>query len=320
MKSIKNRIESYNEYSLACLDGNDVISAQVSDHHPIVHYNVLFWNVMMKAMLRKDKGFNNGFKMIENNSQYLQRLRLIAYVIAEIVYYQPQICAVGICEGPIEPDHVRTLFTTLNQFPWMRRLTANHDFYKPDMKHFNNWGLLMLADREFKVKKTPCPLVKKFSVSSELANRLQIWELDKNNQKQFLALAHFPFSRNEQAVSESALTAYGKVYCYLTAAILDSYAFNRLVFCADFNINPNLVKYKNRFLDKVPTNNSVLTPPEGSLSSEKFLSVTVDGILLSNQEKQFQLSALSCTNLFTHLTKELELAKGGDKNHLRSSL
>ncbi len=62
MKSIKNRIESYNEYSLACLDGNDVISAQVSDHHPIVHYNVLFWNVMMKAMLHKEKGSTMALK------------------------------------------------------------------------------------------------------------------------------------------------------------------------------------------------------------------------------------------------------------------
>ncbi len=123
----------------------------------------------------------------------------------------------------------------------------------------------MLADREFKVNKTPCRLVEKSSASSELANRLQIWELEKNNQKQFLALAHFPFSKNEQTVSESTLTSCGKVYCYLTAAVLDSYAHKRMVFCADFNINPNLIsKYNDRFLDKVPTNNSVLTPLEGS--------------------------------------------------------
>jgi hypothetical protein len=69
-----------------CLNGYDVITKQVSDHHPVVHDGVLFWNIMMQCKARNGHGFNNGFGIIETELEYIRRLFIVACVIAEIVY------------------------------------------------------------------------------------------------------------------------------------------------------------------------------------------------------------------------------------------
>ena len=53
MKHKQDRIVQVNKTALshstgfACLNGNDVISGKVSDHHPVIHDGVFFWNIMI---------------------------------------------------------------------------------------------------------------------------------------------------------------------------------------------------------------------------------------------------------------------------------
>ncbi len=116
--------------NLTCLKGMDAISAQVSDHHPVIHHNILFWNVMMQAKERNGR-FNNGFKLIEDDKQYIKRLSKVAAVIAEIVYINPNIQVIGLCEGPVDATHVKHLFSELKKYPWLKRLLMNEDFQRP---------------------------------------------------------------------------------------------------------------------------------------------------------------------------------------------
>src|ERR1700722_17893927 len=94
-----------NPANFICLEGSDVITAGVSDHHPVVHHGVLFWNVMMQGKARKSGGYNNGFGIVETNKQYINRLSKTAKIIVEISYRYPAIEAIALCEGPIESLH-----------------------------------------------------------------------------------------------------------------------------------------------------------------------------------------------------------------------
>ena len=51
----------------------DTITARISDHNPIIHHDVLFWNIMMRGKTRLRDGavsYNNGFGIEESESQY----------------------------------------------------------------------------------------------------------------------------------------------------------------------------------------------------------------------------------------------------------
>ncbi len=302
MKNTWQRSVEFNEYSLACLDGKDVIKSKVSDHHPVVHDNVLFWNIMMKGDFRRGR-YNNGFNIIENDAEYTARLQKVAYVIAEIVLSQPNIYAIGLCEGPIRKIDLKNFFGCLKQFPWMTRLTSSNGFYRPEIESKDHWGLLLLTDNHYKVNKISSSLLENFELFDVLANRFQIWELTAEKQgKKYLSLAHFPFSKDEQKTVKSELSTTGDKYCQLTASILKTYSEMFMVFCADFNINPFLItEYQHRYLDKIPANNSIIS---GSDLDFEIRSTTVDGILLSRQAKQNSYSFAPHTGLFSQLTRE----------------
>lgn len=302
--------------NLTCLKGMDVVSAQVSDHHPVIHHNLLFWNVMMQAKERNGR-FNNGFKLIEDSKQYIQRLSKVAAVIAEIVYNNPSIQAIGMCEGPIDTMHVKHLFSELKKFPWLERLLMNEDFQRPAFSSGNNWGLLMLADYRYKTSKLSHEShLKTMELFDNLANRFQVWEFEgQNSKKLYFALAHLPFSGDEFKTSHTQLSATGKKYCYLINMLLKNYADQSMVFCGDFNINPGLIRDNSHF-DSIPIGNSVLSEQK---TSEK-IAVTVDGILLSNHEKQRTYAELPILGLFRTLLQERALTKGHTIQNMKQAV
>ena len=178
-----------------CLNGNDVITAKVSDHHPIVHDRTLFWNIMMQGNRRKNNqhhsvslSYNNAFGMVESEIDYIQRL--IKYeVVAEIIHYNPGIDSIGFCEGPIQPLHVTIFFKALEQFDCMDRFTKR-SFSKPTHKA-QNWGLLMLVDNSYQIREVRSPLIEESDLFQKLANRFQIWEFKKGSSNKFFALSPF---------------------------------------------------------------------------------------------------------------------------------
>ncbi len=291
--------------NLMCLKGMNVIDAQISDHNPVVYHNLLFWNVMMQAK-QTARGYNNGFKISEDSKQYLQRLTKVAAIIAEIVYLNSHIQVIGLCEGPIEPMHVKHLFTELKKFSWLDRLLQNHDFHRPSYSTGNNWGLLMLSDSRYKISKLfHEDQLQSVNMLEKLANRFQAWELEgKNSKKIYFALAHLPFSGDELKNTYTELSENGKKYCYLVNMLLQTYSNNTMVFCGDYNINPALIR-KNSQFDAIPIGNSILSEAKSSTK----LTVTVDGILLSDSEKQRKYTRLPITDLFGKLKQEWSLAQ-----------
>ena len=145
----------FNINRLNCLSKNDVITARISDHQPVIYQDILFWNIMMQCKKRqlnqKIVGYNNGFGFVENQSQYHLRLVKIAIVIAEILYYQPNIHIIGLCEGPILKEDQVLFFKTLKIFSHLERFVSSGQFNHPNESNADKWGLLMLADKKFSV-------------------------------------------------------------------------------------------------------------------------------------------------------------------------
>jgi hypothetical protein len=78
----------------------DVINAKISDHYPVIHHNVLFWNVMMQGKARGISGFNNAFGLIEDEAAYLARLWKVAKAIAAILHVWRQLsCPIRVNYG-----------------------------------------------------------------------------------------------------------------------------------------------------------------------------------------------------------------------------
>lgn len=136
------------------LNNDDVISAQVSDHHPVIHQNILFWNVMMRGNQRISsagvQGFNNGFGIVESEKDYTKRLCKVAAVIAEILEDDSSLEVIGLCEGPVLPAHVEVFDKALRQFDSVKKfLSGDNALLHPVMiSGQTNWGLMLMVDRE----------------------------------------------------------------------------------------------------------------------------------------------------------------------------
>jgi hypothetical protein len=239
-----------------CLDNHDVITKKVSDHHPIIHDGCFFWNVMMKCNLRGNgPNYNNGFGLIESNEAYIARLKLVAHVIHDAVLADSSIEHICLCEGPIEPEHIKVLFDTLMMFPEMQKFKIENMFNKPEEKGVN-WGLLMLSNTRYTVTNVQSNFIDKFP---KLANRLQLWKLEEEGKEKYIALAHFPFAGDEYKTEKMTLSADGIAYCLLITSLLERYSHDSFIFCADFNLNPYLInQWNDRALDKISHNNSIL--------------------------------------------------------------
>lgn len=294
---------------LYSLGNVDVMTAKISDHHFIIHNNFLFWNIMMQAKKRggSPDSYNNGFGMEETDKQYIQRLQKISLAIAEIVFRNPEILTICLCEGPIEKTHIFAFIQVLRAVPWMERFLIQdqkeHYYYKP-MQQGANWGLIMMTDRRYQVHPVGYDFKENSPAFNKLTNRLQIWKLQNSEESSYVALGHFPFGGDEYVVNEQKLSVAGKTYCKLIDNLHQEYADKNFTFCGDYNFNPYLInRYQDRIFDRIPYHNSILLvkTPEGQTGVR---SVTVDGILLSKLSKQQYTSSRIWLGLFRKLKQE----------------
>lgn len=306
-----------------CLNGKDVIAAKVSDHHPIIHDGVLFWNIMMqgKARIGRTKtSYNNGFGFIESDERYINRLVKIADVLAETMYHNPSINVISLCEGPIQPLHIDILIHSLKKHLSMNKFflksVEKDDFYKPNIEGFANWGLLMLADHKYKISAVKCEFMDHSTIFNKLANRFQIWELINHlGVSKYVALGHFPFGGDERITEKQKLSAHGNMYCSLVRNVMNHYSNDEFILCADFNLNPNLISECNdRALDLIANNNSIIQTTAERSNEMIIDAVTVDGILLSTREKQKYHSSRFNFGLFTRLDTENNMCQSNIKD------
>lgn len=307
-----------NPGTFVCLQGNDVITARVSDHHPVIHNGVLFWNIMMQGKMRVGKdncSYNNGFGMIETDKHYMSRLVTVASVIAEMIEHNPGIETIGLCEGPISFSHVNVLYQSLKRFACMQRFLTKDTFYKPNLDAYPNWGLLMLADNQYSVSEISFDFVLPASIFDKVANRFQLWQFTREGTESYFGLAHLPFGGDESVTDKTKLSQSGNVYCDLINHVMAQYSNKHFILCADFNFNPYLIKqWQDRALDKITHNNSILLTVEENKSSIR--EVTVDGILLSVKEKQRHCISQLDSRLSANLTHEHCLFKSFFYNDL----
>lgn len=303
-----------------------VFTDKKSDHKPVIHNRILFWNIMMQGKRRNGKlaSYNNGFGIVESDAQYIKRLQKIAEVIAQLIWQCPGIIAIALCEGPIEHRHVLTFIQVLQKFTWMNRFfnkdSPRDKFYQPNESPAPNWGLIMFADTRYQVTALSYHPEEKSPALTKLVNRFQLWQLKRGQEKNFLALGHFPFGSDESTHEQKKLSADTKFYCNFINKFNLKYKDENLSFCADFNFNPYLIGSRaDRAADKIPYNNSILLV-EGENCTSTTRAVTVDGILLSHQAKQQYSSRLPQQHLFARIKIEYGLAKSSSETQKQSKI
>jgi hypothetical protein len=301
---------------LYSLGHTDVITAKISDHQFIIHNNFLFWNIMMQGKKRAGTtdSYNNGFGIEETDKQYIRRLQKVSLAIAEMVFRNPDILSICLCEGPIEKTHIFAFIQVLKAIPWMQRFLiqdqkAQH-YYKP-MQQGTNWGLIMMTDQRYQVNPVSYDCQENTPAYNKLVNRLQIWQLRTSEETRYVALGHFPFGGDEYAVDTHKLSIAGKTYGELIDNLHQEYADRNFTFCGDYNFNPYLIsRYQDRIFDNIPHQNSILLV-KNSGGQTAVRSVTVDGILLSRLSKQQYASSRIWPGLFRALKQETGLVDSG---------
>src|SRR5579885_2074322 len=299
------------------LGGNDVITAQVSDHHPLVHDGVLFWNIMMQGKIRSrgsKAGFNNGLGLIENDAQYQERLIKVAKVIAEIVLRDPKIHVIGLCEGPVRTGDIKKIHSALFKYQFMHKFALHTGFTVSDHAAAQ-WGLFMLADKKYAIKEFPLP---HYLQRKELVNRVMLWRMQKPDEEKYFMLAHLPFGRDEHATEIRHLSSQGHEYRNTLVRLKEDYdrESKHLIIAADYNFNPVLVDASSEtFGYQIPANNSIVLCSDGG-EREEIEHVTVDGILLSRMARQKFHSAYHNLGLFGWLKAENSLALKFESCHL----
>lgn len=311
IKQTKRNLSYDNSFN--CLNNRNVIEAKISDHHPMTHHGILFWNVMMQGKKKSSQGnsdsYNNGFGMIETNELYQKRLASIAHVIAEIIKSDPTIQIISLCEGPILENDIKVLITTLQKQASMKNFFSNHtEFHSPKITSHPNWGLLMLAKNPYQIRKINFELDDNHKLFNKLANRIQLWEIVQDEKPMYMGLAHFPFGDNEFVTEKNKLSIQGHAYREFINALLNKFENKKFIFCADFNFNPYLLsEYQDRHLDNIPNNNSLILKQQDK-ASPSVQNVTVDGILLSTKAKQIYFSSQPQLGLFGKLSREYHFA------------
>lgn len=294
----------------------DVIDYQISDHRPLLHNNILFWNVMKQGgplfspVTNKLIGYDNGFGFKENQQQYQLRLALVGFVIAALIRLNPCVDAIMLCEGPIKSEDISFLFLTLKYFAVMKRFLTTETFQRPSVTTAN-WGLLALSDGL--LEEVDLPLLKQKPQPKELfklADRFQLWRLRKSDSTKYIIQSHFPLDNNFAVTATAKLNVTGKRYCAFINNLLGLFAEVNLVFCGDFNFNPYLIgNYIDRFNDLIPIGNSQMSEID---RGGKFVAkaVSVDGMLLTQRAKQMAYSVTSCGfGLFHRLAREARLGQ-----------
>ena len=289
-----------------CLGGNDVISAKISDHHPVQHDDVLFWNIMMQGKTRNNTSglsFNNGFGIIESDEKYCGRLEKIALVIAEIVELIPDIEVISLCEGPIQTAHLNRFVDALRTMPSLQKFNFDH---LAALK--NNWGLSVTANKRYQTQQQQVQLADHSLLSEKLTGRITLVQLTQNQEHRYIALAHFPYGGDVHVTESQHLSLDGKKYSRIVNHLLTQYHNDRFIICADFNMNPYLLgNYRERELDKIHHHNSLLILEGENSPGHLTQAVTVDGILLSRQAKQVYMRKRGQQGLFARLLKEHSL-------------
>lgn len=306
MNTRSNETTFQSQQQFICIRNQDVMTAQISDHYPLVHNDVLFWNVMMQGKQRGN-GFNNGFGIVEEPKDYRKRLKKIANIIAEICESNKNIKAITICEGPIGEMEDKFYHDLQSHTYISKSFMSQGRFHKPCAKAAN-WGLLMLANNKYQVNRIN--YLDKYTVKdklSELKNRGELFELENktDHQKKFVALFHLPFGvidknvHEQFAIQPAHLSTLGHSSYRLITKLMIRYATEDFTMAGDFNFLPHLLEHNRDdtgFL--IPKDNSIL------LQGTKQQPVTVDGILVSQKNRQKITGSLIIHGLFTLLKRE----------------
>jgi endonuclease/exonuclease/phosphatase family metal-dependent hydrolase len=111
--------------TLESLNGESLISAQISDHHVLIKGPILIANMLMKCgWSARGKRYNNGFAKEESHIQYQCRIAVFIRALAEFAAHQP-LQVIALQEAPIEPADIAYFIQEARLYPSLHPFIAS---------------------------------------------------------------------------------------------------------------------------------------------------------------------------------------------------
>lgn len=282
------------------LNKKSLIEAKISDHHMLILGSVVFLNMMMQGLWNAEKSrYNNGFGIIESDAQYQARISLVVRLLAEIVYLNPHIVAIGLAEAPIKAADINYLCAEM----------AKHVSLRPFLssiiaERFTLMGVATLFNVDLVTVKQHA--LSRVGLGENLTDRIQCFTISDANKNSLTVFnMHLPF---DMACSEKA-----KGLAKLASDLFS--ARDSVLAMGDFNFHPRRIVRRvaglNLFTQK---NNNVLIHADkaGRVTGSEY--ATVDGVLQSfslpkklYRDAKTSVLSLGCT-LFSGPATEQERA------------
>ena len=280
------------------LGNRSVLQSQLSDHNILINGQSLLLNMMMQGRWNKyKKRFNNGFRYIESNQDYQNRIHNIVYLLAEAVELNPQTMIIGLVEAPIKPCDINYFLNTAMKFkvlqPFFSGITLDR-FTSMGIASFVNQDYVSVTEVQHRDADFP----------ENLCGRIQTLDLilyDKQEKLRVYNL-HLPYdiakSNNSDALIQSLKNIFKEN---------DDQA---VLIMGDFNMSPAVIAYSlNAGYFYMQKNNNILiqSNADGKVVGASYDSV--DGFIYSTELSAIRvqrpyLDTTATPNMDVSLAKE----------------
>jgi hypothetical protein len=274
MKTVTNKPPK-----LLVLSKQTTIQAKISDHNILIKNNILFFNMMMQCRWNSEKKrFNNGFGIVEMDSQYQERIAGIVRILAEAVALNPEIDVLGLAEAPIKLNDIAYFIREVAKYPSLERFKNS---IQPQA--FTPMGVATFFDEERYVV-TQIVGNDQF-LSPSLQHRVQEFLLTANSSKNQIRLfnLHLPYdlAKSKESVN---LIRFARMLFQLQHQV-------PVIVIGDFNIDPTIIAKKlNNISFYIQEHNNLLINTDVRGEINGFTLETVDGIIKTSTLERYSNS------------------------------
>lgn len=221
-------------HKLLSLGEQTTIESQVSDHQLLISGGVLFFNMMMQGRYNAEKNrYNNGFALVESRERYQSRIVKTVRVLAEALYTNPQIFAIGLAEAPIQEEDIALFRQEASFYPSLSRFLDTIT-----QESFTNMGIANFFDTESFLVVREC--IDYRSVQPSLRERFQRSELTnlETGESFSLVTLHLPYDLAKSEDSQPLINFVAELFASGQPTMV----------MGDFNIDPDVIAGQLPFL------------------------------------------------------------------------
>lgn len=248
------------------------VEAKVSDHNLVIRGRTLFLNMMMQGRWNDAKHrYNNGFALVESDSDYQVRIKDVVRMLAEAVAMNPHIMFIGLAEAPIKLADIDCMINEARKY---RSLSGFLPGFK--VSNFSSMGVATFINHDhFNVVATSFDKGEKHRSLQGRVQRLALTAKDGAESLELVNL-HLPYDI-AKSENTSELIAFSR-------DLFSKHQSTPVVVMGDFNINPRrIAEVLVGVAFYIQINNNVLVRADvhGAVTHQEF--DTVDAVFESTK-------------------------------------